>query len=61
MSAHADRDELFGWISALKTKPRGIFVVHGETESAEAFAEFLRDKNGWDVKVPKYRDTVTLD
>ncbi len=61
MSAHADRDELYQWLSTLTTKPRGVFVVHGETESAESFADFLRDKNGWDVTVPKYKDSVILD
>jgi len=61
MSAHADQTELYQWLSSLKKKPRGVFVVHGEVESAEAFAEFLRDKNGWSVTVPNYRDSVVLD
>jgi metallo-beta-lactamase family protein len=61
MSAHADRQELLGWLSTLKTKPRGVFVVHGETESAESFAGLLRRHDGWQVSVPKYRDTVSLD
>jgi metallo-beta-lactamase family protein len=61
MSAHADRNELLGWLSTLKKKPRGVFVVHGETESAESFATLLREKDGWQVTVPKYRDTVVLD
>jgi metallo-beta-lactamase family protein len=60
-SAHADRQELFGWLSTLKKKPRGVFVVHGEIESAESFADLLRQHDGWRVTVPKYRDTVTLD
>jgi len=61
MSAHADRQELYQWLSTLETKPRGVFVVHGETESAESFADFLRDKDGWNVTVPKYKDSVVLD
>jgi metallo-beta-lactamase family protein len=60
-SAHADRQELFGWLSALKKKPRGVFVVHGEIESAESFADLLRQNDGWRVTVPKYRDTAVLD
>lgn len=60
-SAHADRQELFGWLSTLKKKPRGVFVVHGEIESAESFADLLRQHDGYRVTVPKYRDTVTLD
>ena len=60
-SAHADRQELYQWLSTLTTKPRGVFVVHGETESADSFADFLRDKNGWNVTVPEYKDSVVLD
>jgi len=60
-SAHADRQELFGWLSTLKKKPRGVFVVHGEIESAESFASLLRENDGWRVTVPKYRDTAVLD
>ncbi|MEA1958479.1 MAG: MBL fold metallo-hydrolase [Chloroflexota bacterium] len=60
-SAHADRDELFRWISALKNPPRGVFVVHGEEESSKKFAGFLTDNLGWNVSVPEYRDEVILD
>ncbi|HEX29918.1 TPA: MBL fold metallo-hydrolase, partial [Candidatus Poribacteria bacterium] len=37
-SGHADRDELFRWLSGLKGKPRHLFVTHGEPESAHSFA-----------------------
>jgi metallo-beta-lactamase family protein len=60
-SAHADRDELFRWLSALKNPPRGVFVVHGEEESSQKFAGFLTDNLGWNVSVPEYRDEVVLD
>ena len=33
-SAHADRQELYAWLTHLERPPRGIFVVHGEKESA---------------------------
>ena len=60
-SAHADRDELFRWLSALKRPPMRVFVVHGETESARSFSDFLREKKGWNVFVPSYRDKVSLN
>ena len=40
-SAHADRDELLDWLSNLEAPPRGVFVVHGESESAKFFGEYL--------------------
>ena len=60
-SAHADRDELLQWLNGLKRPPKKLFVVHGEPESAQHFAAFLREKTGWQVVVPAYQDQVTLD
>lgn len=60
-SAHADRDELLGWLTSLKNHPRKVFVVHGETESAKAFGTYIQEKTGWDVSVPEFKDEVVLD
>jgi len=60
-SAHADKEELFEWLSGLKKPPRKLFVVHGEAESANAFGEYIREKTGWQVTVPAYQDEVVLD
>jgi metallo-beta-lactamase family protein len=60
-SAHADREELYQWINGLDRPPREVFVVHGESESADAFAKFLRKKSSWKVRVPDYGDQVALD
>ncbi len=60
-SAHADRSELFRWLSGLKRPPRHLFVTHGEPESAYQFAEFLKEKTGWKISVPGYQDEVCLD
>ena len=60
-SAHADKEELLEWLSGLKRPPRKVFVVHGESESAQHFGEFLRRETGWKVDVPAYRDEIILD
>jgi len=60
-SAHADRDELFEWLSSIKKSPRHIFIVHGELDSANHFRDYLSEKTDWSVSVPAYRDEVTLD
>ena len=60
-SAHADRSELFRWLSGLKSPPRHLFVTHGEPESAYQFAEFLKEKTGWKISVPGYKEEVYLD
>ncbi|MBN1126334.1 MAG: MBL fold metallo-hydrolase [Sedimentisphaerales bacterium] len=60
-SAHAGQDELFAWLRNLKKPPRGVFVVHGEAEAAENFGQYLRDQTGWEVTVPEYKDSITLE
>ncbi len=60
-SAHADKNELLGWLKELKSPPKGVFVVHGETESAKAFAGYAREKTGWQISVPHYQDQIILN
>lgn len=60
-SAHADQNELYQWISSLKTPPRKVFVTHGEESQATAFQKFLSDKTGWECTVPEYGQDVVLD
>jgi len=61
LSAHADRSELHQWLSALKKPPRQLFVVHGEPESAQSFADFIREEMRWPVATPTYGEEVILD
>ena len=60
-SAHADKEELYTWLSELKRPPKKLFVVHGEAESAQHFADYIGQKTGWQVVVPAYQDEVVLD
>ncbi len=60
-SAHADRNELIRWLNGIDTPPRKVFVVHGEPDAAQAFAEKITDEKGWPVHVPAYNDEVILD
>ena len=60
-SAHADRDELLEWLRELEAAPRGVFVVHGESQSAKAFGDYVREQTGWNVSVPSYQDEVVLE
>ena len=60
-SAHADRNELFTWLTKLKKPPRKVFIVHGETKSAHQFGDYIREKTGWQVVVPSYQDEIVLD
>jgi metallo-beta-lactamase family protein len=60
MSGHADREELFRWMSNFKDKPKITFCVHGEGESLEKYAQSIREKFSWNVLVPEYLETFEL-
>ena len=60
-SAHADRDELLRWASAITEKPRRAFVIHGEAPVAEHFSATLAGKMGWHAEVPAPGQAVDLD
>ncbi len=60
-SAHADQAGLLQWLSSLTKAPKTVFVVHGEAERAQQFADHLKEKKGWNASVPDYLDEVLLD
>jgi metallo-beta-lactamase family protein len=60
-SAHADSSELLDWLRELDVAPRRVFIVHGESDSAKAFGDQVREKTGWEVSVPEYNEQIVVD
>lgn len=60
LSAHADQRELLDWMGELKNKPEKVFVVHGESQSAEIFREKISDTYGWNAEVPKLNQSFSF-
>jgi metallo-beta-lactamase family protein len=60
-SGHAGRAELMSWITALKEKPRRIFITHGEEKVAIGFAEDVEEVMGVPTEAPEYRSVYQLD
>lgn len=52
LSGHADKEGLLEWISAFETKPKQVFVVHGDDETATAFAECLEQEKELKAMAP---------
>ncbi|MEY2115841.1 MULTISPECIES: MBL fold metallo-hydrolase RNA specificity domain-containing protein [Rhodanobacter] len=52
LSAHADRKALLAWTAGFARAPAQTFVVHGEETAAQALADGLRARPGWNVTVP---------
>lgn len=59
-SAHADRNDLLGFISGMKRKPGRIFVVHGNEEQSQALEEGLRSLGLPGVHRPHRGEEATL-
>ncbi len=59
LSSHADKDSLLNWINAYSPKPRHVFVVHGESEVTEVYAQTLRDL-GFNAHSPNYEEVYDL-
>ena len=51
LSAHGDQEDMARWYENMKNRPP-VYLVHGEPDSQEAFAEYLRRRNGAEVHRP---------
>ncbi len=47
-SGHADRDGLLSWLAGFQKEPKHIFLVHGEPDAKDDFAETVKQKLGYD-------------
>ncbi|WP_296894282.1 MBL fold metallo-hydrolase [Thiobacillus sp.] len=52
LSAHADRTALLAWLGHFRSKPRQVFVVHGEETVAKDFAADLKTQFDWNAMAP---------
>ena len=59
-SVHADKDELVHWLKTARQKPRRVFAIHGDDDTSELFAEFLRTHCGFDAYAPSLEEVIEL-
>lgn len=60
LSAHADREEILKWLGGFRRPPRVTYLVHGEPPAAAALQQLIRERLGWDVRIPTDGETVPL-
>lgn len=60
LSAHADADGILKWISALKRKPKRVFVTHGEPEAADTLRHRIEEELGLRALVPEHGQEFKL-
>ena len=60
-SGHADQQGLLQWVKAFKKRPEHVFIVHGDPEAAQVFADRLRHDLGYTrVMVPVLHQTFEV-
>jgi metallo-beta-lactamase family protein len=59
LSAHADRNTLLEWVSHFKNPKMRVYVIHGEQSVSEEFAALLKQKFGFNTRVPAIGDRIT--
>lgn len=52
VSGHADKQGLLDWLGGFETKPKLVFVNHGDPESADSFTACLQDELGYTAAAP---------
>ena len=59
-SGHADQEWLMNFIYSFISKPKHIFLVHGEEESQEVLKNKILEETGIGVSIPEYGETYDL-
>ena len=61
-SAHADYEESTRWLDSIDTsRLKKIFLVHGEKDAQEFFAEYLKTHGYPNVEIVKYGEVYNLE
>ena len=60
-SGHADQDGLMNFIYSFITKPKHIFLVHGEESAQQEFKERVESESGISVTIPEFGETYDMD
>lgn len=59
-SGHADQEGLMNFIYSFITKPKHIFLVHGEPESQDVLKEKIDEETKIPVSIPEFGETYEI-
>ena len=60
LSAHADADEIMGWLKSFSRPPKMTFITHGEPLASEALRKRIEAQLHWPCEVPDYLESFDL-
>ena len=59
-SGHADKEGLLSWIGSIGKKPKQVFIVHGELEVMNEFAQTITEEFGLKCIIPARGDSYVV-
>jgi len=59
-SGHADQKTLINWLGNFEKKPQTVFVVHGDPDAQDVFAQLVNDTYGIRTIVPNRGDVFEI-
>jgi metallo-beta-lactamase family protein len=60
MSAHADANEIMGWLRGFSAPPKQTFIVHGEPSAQDTLGRRIQAELGWPWKAPEHGSKIDL-
>jgi metallo-beta-lactamase family protein len=59
-SAHAGQSQLLEWLGNFPNKKMPVFLVHGEATAQDTLASLIKQKLGFDVRIPEYLEEIKI-
>jgi metallo-beta-lactamase family protein len=59
LSAHGDQDDMARWYECFENRPP-VYLVHGEDDARDAFAQYLAKRSGAEVHAPMPGEVLDL-
>lgn len=60
-SAHADWKEILEWLSFFETRPKTVFLTHGELPASISLKQKIEERFGWNVVIPQRMQSFDLN
>lgn len=60
LSAHADYFELLHWLETVESRPRMVYITHGEPSQSAALADHFKKEKKWECHIPSLNEKVQL-
>lgn len=60
LSAHGDQNDLINWLSELESKPKKVFLIHGENNATDELKIKINETYGYDCVIPSLEQIIEI-